>query len=120
MYTTAIYVGERLLQQESLLLPSVHETFCVHVSHISHAANIDLGQDDTGLVTARWILSNLRYSTAPCQLCMSCENARNPFVQDKWGSYNFTLPLLIQGYTLTTWEKTAKSVNKNILPMTLL
>ena len=35
MYTTAIHVGERLLQQESLLLPSVHETFCVHVSDIS-------------------------------------------------------------------------------------
>ena len=55
MYTTAIHVGEKLLQQESLLLPSVHETFCVHVSDISHAANIDLGQDEKGLVTARWI-----------------------------------------------------------------
>ena len=91
MYTTAIHVGERLLQQESLLLPSVHETFCVHVSGISHAANIDLGQDETGLVTARWIISNL-VVTLQHHVSYACRVKKLGTLLYR----NLTLPLLIK------------------------
>ena len=58
MYNTAVYVAERLLQQESLLLPYVHRTFSATAADIALTANLDLGEDEA-LVTARWILSNL-------------------------------------------------------------
>ena len=38
--------GERLLEQESLLLPSVHKKFHMYASEISQATNIQLHQDD--------------------------------------------------------------------------
>jgi len=56
-YSTAIDVGEKLLQQESLLLPSVHRIFCAYTSEVSTAANLEL--EKVGFVTARWLLSNL-------------------------------------------------------------
>ena len=58
MYSTAIYVGEGLLQQESFLLPSVHEIFHAFAAEVAHMANLDFGESEN-LVTARWLLSNL-------------------------------------------------------------
>ena len=44
MYSTAIYVGEGLLQQESFLLPSVHEIFHAFAAEVAHMANLDFGE----------------------------------------------------------------------------
>ena len=52
---TAIYVGERLLNQECLLLLSVKQTFSNFVSNASHSSQLPVEQN----VTARWLLSNL-------------------------------------------------------------
>ena len=58
MHTLAIYVGEKLLHEESLLLPAVHQTFSSTVSDIAHTVNVNMGENEI-LVTARWLLSNL-------------------------------------------------------------
>ena len=55
MHSTAIHVGERLLQQECLLLPAVNQTFSSFVSEAAHAVNLHVEEK----VTARWLLSNL-------------------------------------------------------------
>ena len=59
MHLTTIYVGELLLQQESLLLPSVYGKFHTFLEDISHKYKIELQNDDTNKVTKCWILSNL-------------------------------------------------------------
>ena len=56
MHKTAIYVGESLLHQEALLLPSVHDTLRHFAKELSRTANLELG--DSASVTARWVLSN--------------------------------------------------------------
>ena len=58
MYSTAIYVGEGLLKQESFLLPSVHELFHAFAAEVAHMANLDFGESEN-LITASWLLSNL-------------------------------------------------------------
>ena len=55
MLNTAIHVGEKLLQQECLLLPSVNQIFSSLVSEVTHVSNLCVEEN----VTARWILSNL-------------------------------------------------------------
>lgn len=55
MHSTAVHVGEKLQQQECLLLLSVHQTFSFLVSEVAHASNLHVGVK----VTARWLLSNL-------------------------------------------------------------
>ena len=59
LHKTIIYVGERLLHQEALLLPSVHESFCGFAQESLLAANLELDENVESLVTARWVLSNL-------------------------------------------------------------
>ena len=50
-----MYVGEKLLKQECLLLLSVKQTFTSFVSKASHASHLVLEEK----VTARWLLSTL-------------------------------------------------------------
>ena len=49
MQQTSIYVGELLLRQEALLLPSVHDTYA---AECSCAANLDVEGGTRQLVTA--------------------------------------------------------------------
>ena len=51
MHHTTIYLGELLLQQESLLLPSVYGKFHTFLEDISHKYKIELQNDDTNKVT---------------------------------------------------------------------
>ena len=51
MYSTEIHVWERLLWQESLLLPSVHHIFCAFVFQVSHTANV---RNEECSVTGKW------------------------------------------------------------------
>ena len=51
MHHTTIYVGELLLQQESLLLPSVYGKFHTFLEDISHKYKIELQNDNTNKVT---------------------------------------------------------------------
>ena len=60
MKRVAIIVGKELLDGNVLLLPSVHDVFCVCASEIIRANN--LKGDPTKFVTSRWILSNLKVS----------------------------------------------------------
>ena len=46
-YITAIFVGERLLREESLLLPFIHEKFSDCASEILHTVNLELQNEDT-------------------------------------------------------------------------
>ena len=58
MHILAIYVAEKLLHKESLLLPAVHKTFSSIASDVARTTNVNMGENDI-LVTARWLLSNL-------------------------------------------------------------
>ena len=40
LHTLVIYVGEKLLNEESLLLPAVHQTFSSIVSDIACTVNV--------------------------------------------------------------------------------
>ena len=53
--STTIYVGERLLKQECLLLLSVNQTFSSYVAKASHSSHLHAEEK----VTARWLLSSL-------------------------------------------------------------
>lgn len=60
MQQTCIYVGEALLNDEAMLLPSVHTFFHQQVQEISGVYNINTTNTELeSSVTPRWILSNL-------------------------------------------------------------
>ena len=60
MQCTCIYVGEALLAEESMLLPSVHAFFLISIRELLEASNIHISDTEIeNSVTARWILSNL-------------------------------------------------------------
>ncbi len=56
MIHTSVYVGEVLLANESMLLPSVHNLFFEKFKKYMTMCN---SSSDEPLVTARWVLSNL-------------------------------------------------------------
>ena len=41
LHTLALYVGEKLLHEESLLLPAMHQTFSSIVSDVARTANVN-------------------------------------------------------------------------------
>ncbi len=55
MIHTSVYVGEVLLANESMLLPSVHNLFFEKFKKYMTMYN---SSSDEPLVTARWVLSN--------------------------------------------------------------
>lgn len=55
MQTTAIYVAERLLKQECLLLPTVKQKYCSIISKMTQKEN----QPVQNKPTTQWLLSNL-------------------------------------------------------------
>ena len=55
MQTTAIYVAERLLKQECLLLPTVKQKYCFIISKMTQKEN----QPVQNKPTTQWLLSNL-------------------------------------------------------------
>lgn len=55
IYSTAIHVGEKLLQ-EALLLPAAHEIFSDFVSDFAAMTNLEMVGNEK---SARWVLSNL-------------------------------------------------------------
>ena len=56
IYSTAVYVGERLIQQEALLLPVVYMIFTDFLSQFKTEANVE---SEVSEKNARWLLSNL-------------------------------------------------------------
>ena len=58
LHILAIYVGEKLLHEESLLLPAVHKTFSIIASDVARTTNVNMGENEI-LVPARWLLSHL-------------------------------------------------------------
>ena len=58
LHILAIYVGKKLLHEESLLLPAVHKTFSSIASDVACTTNVNMGENEI-LVTAQWLLSNL-------------------------------------------------------------
>ena len=59
MTLTAVHAGESLLSQDAVLLPALFKVFSAHADETIVAANLEGGGDTKGLVTPRWILSNL-------------------------------------------------------------
>ena len=57
--TLAIEVGEALLKQTALLLPSVYERFCDKLTEITRSRGIIINQDIQRLVSANWLRSQL-------------------------------------------------------------
>ena len=57
---TVVSVGNILLENRAILLPSIHETFMGHVTDTSRVADISL--EDTEDVSSRYILSSLTAS----------------------------------------------------------
>ena len=73
VHETVVYVAEVIFKQEALLLPAVHNKFTKFVLELSSGADLDLGEAEAhGLVTARWILSNLN-STLQHHLSYCCK-----------------------------------------------
>ena len=56
IYSTAVYVGERLIQQEALFLPAVYMIFTDFLSQFKTEANVE---SEVSEKNARWLLSNL-------------------------------------------------------------
>jgi len=57
---TTVFVGEELLKDHAILLPSVHDSFTNYAKELLTATNLESEVVDvTKLVTSRWILSNL-------------------------------------------------------------
>jgi len=57
---TTVFVGEELLKDHAILLPSVHDSFTSYAKELLTATNLESEVVEvTKLVTSRWILSNL-------------------------------------------------------------
>ena len=56
VYSTAVYVGERLIEQEALLLPAVYIIFTDFLSQFQTEVNVE---SEVSEKNARWLLSNL-------------------------------------------------------------
>ena len=56
VYSTAVYVGERLIEQEALLLPAVYIIFTDFLSQFQTEVNVE---SEVSEKNARWLLRNL-------------------------------------------------------------
>ena len=59
MLKVTVTVGEELLSNHVILLPSVHDSFSSYANELITAQNLEVGLDGRKLVPSRWILSNL-------------------------------------------------------------
>ena len=82
--TLAIEVGEAILKQTALLLPSIYEKFCNKLSEITRLRGIIVNQDIQRLVSANWLRSQLS-SLLEHHLAYKCSVKRYGTVLYRYG-----------------------------------
>ena len=106
---TTVFVGEELLKDHAILLPSVHDSFTSYAKELLTATNLESEVVEvTNLVTSRWIFSNLtanlkHHMSYSCRarkygtlLYRSKSNLLSPLAQALWSVQNLSKASIIQ------------------------
>ena len=73
MLKATVTVGEELLSNHAILLPSVHDLTESYMNELLTAKNLGVGLDVSKLVPSRWILSNLTVNLTN-HMCYNCQD----------------------------------------------